>query len=171
MKKNKFPPLFIGGTGCCGTTLLVDLIGLHPDISPIYETGFVIVLINIFNTDKYKNTTFEEKKEIYLNYIYNWSKNLPHRPDSKRGYERYVHGPHHICFDRKYIRNITENFLNKLSPLNYNKLVPDYLKSLFNEHTRIDKKKYWISKKPLYILYLPLILNWFPENLWSKTGN
>ncbi|SES71567.1 Sulfotransferase family protein [Salinibacillus kushneri] len=32
-----FSPMFIGGAGRSGTTLLVDLIGLHPNISPVYE--------------------------------------------------------------------------------------------------------------------------------------
>ncbi|MGH6882780.1 MAG: sulfotransferase, partial [Hypericibacter sp.] len=36
------PPLFIGGCGRSGTTLLSDLLGCHSQLSPIYEPGFIM---------------------------------------------------------------------------------------------------------------------------------
>ena len=40
-------PVFLGGAGRSGTTLAVDMIGLHPELSPIYETSFVVELITL----------------------------------------------------------------------------------------------------------------------------
>jgi hypothetical protein len=37
-----FRPVFIGGAGRSGTTLVVDLLGTHANLSPVYETNFVL---------------------------------------------------------------------------------------------------------------------------------
>ena len=44
---NKNYPIFIGGASRSGTTLLVDMLGLHPNLSPIYETDFVLDVAKI----------------------------------------------------------------------------------------------------------------------------
>ncbi|WP_404454406.1 sulfotransferase [Virgibacillus necropolis] len=56
-----YPPMFIGGAERSGTTLLVDLLGLHSNISPVYETDFVKFLVKMFYTNN-ANIPFEDKK-------------------------------------------------------------------------------------------------------------
>ena len=128
----KIPPIFIGGAGRSGTTLLVDLLGLHPDISPIYETDFVTILVKLFYSKKSKNLSIQEKKNKYRAFIYKWSEPLPKRPDNKRKHEKYVHGPHYILFSKEKIRNKTDEFLNKLGEEN----LP--MESLYNIASILD---------------------------------
>src|SRR5215210_2075995 len=92
-------PVFLGGAGRSGTTLIVDMLGLHPRISPIYETDFVIQLINLlFN----RNLSPVEASAHVIECMDHWTKPLPLRPHNKHEQERYHHGPHYVLFDRPF---------------------------------------------------------------------
>ncbi len=67
-------PVFIGGAGRSGTTLAVDMIGLHPKISPVYETDFVnSILTTLFGSQGPLNT---DKIASFANMRDIWSKEL-----------------------------------------------------------------------------------------------
>ena len=91
-------PVFIGGAGRSGTTLLADLIGCHPQISPIYETDFLRDFVLFFLASD--APPVNEACVRAIQYMDQWSKALPHRPHNKAEHERYVHGPHYLLFSR-----------------------------------------------------------------------
>jgi hypothetical protein len=154
------PPLFIGSAGRSGSTLLVDLLGMHENISPIYETDFVTKLVSLFYSSA-NELSFNEKKKAYSDFIYKWSEQLPQRPHNKREHEKYKHGPHHILFSKKYMRDLTNGFLNKLTPKNREKSIGEYLNSLFNESANKDNKEFWVNKTPIYVQFPQILKKWF----------
>ena len=97
---------FVGGCGRSGTTWVVDVLGLHPVLSPVYETDFVLAVARAICEGR--------PHEEILGYMESWCRDLPHRPHSKRSYERYVHGPHHVLFDRNDGINATRVLLDRL---------------------------------------------------------
>ncbi len=158
----EIPPLFIGSAGRSGSTLLVDLLGMHKNISPIYETDFVTKLVSLFYGSANK-LDFKTKKQLYSEYVYNWSKQLPQRPHNKRDHERYKHGPHHLLFSKKQMRNLTDKFLDKLTSENKDKEIGKYLNLLFNESASKDDKEFWINKTPIYVRFPQILKKWFPN--------
>src|SRR5512147_3252902 len=87
------PPLFIGGCGRSGTTLAVDLLGMHPVLSPVYETGFVLEVAQLlFSSGGLSAFMVADQIERLMSH---WLRDLPHRPHNKKDYERYWHGAHY----------------------------------------------------------------------------
>ena len=43
--------LFLGGADRSGTTLVADLVGTHANVSPIYDTEFVVSLLTLILGD------------------------------------------------------------------------------------------------------------------------
>ncbi|MRG84777.1 sulfotransferase family protein [Salinibacillus xinjiangensis] len=159
--ENVFPPIFIGGSGRSGTTLLVDMLGLHKDLSPIYETDFVSYIIDLFYRSSKEK--FYENKLKYRKYVEQWSELLPQRPHNKQTYERYVHGPHYINFSKQEMRDVTDKFLSELTLANIDKSVITYLNELFSLHSKNDNKLCWVNKTPAYVNYSEQLLKWFPN--------
>ena len=126
------PAVFIGGTGRSGTTLLVDLLGLHPQLSPIYETGFVsrFAKLLMFETGLTKNETVQQ----ILEYMESWTRPLPHRPHDKADHEHYHHGPHYILFCRSFALTQTHRLLGELGKKDTTLLLRSFVYSLFAEH-------------------------------------
>ena len=155
------PPIFIGACGRSGTTMTVDLLGLHPLLSPVYETQFVVELIHNFyqNTDSPLN----ERIESYRRSAYDWSKCLENPPHNKRQHERYHHGYHYYCFDADFFRERTDQFIARLSNHPPGNIIPDYIRDIFQRHAENDGKPFWINKTPVYIYAPTALLDWFPN--------
>jgi len=154
-------PIFIGGCGRSGTTLAVDLLGMHPQLSPIYETGFVIDLANYLLRDT-GLSPFMVADEI-REYMRRWSRNLPFRPHEKREYERYWHGPHHVLFTHDFAMARTEALIESFLATDAEAGFRRFIRDLFAEHARLDGKPGWVNKTPRYILMLPLLQRLFPN--------
>lgn len=155
----EFDPIFIGGAGRSGTTLVVDMVGLHPRISPIYETDFVSRINKmLFRQD----VPAEQAAGFIFNGMDTWSKSLPQRPHNKRDHERYHHGPHYLLFDREFAMARTNELIARVR--NGEKLegMRAFMSDLFAEHCRLDKKPMWANKNPDYVEYLPELHNLFP---------
>jgi len=153
-------PIFIGGAGRSGTTLVVDMIGLHPRISPIYETDFVIQLIDLLFTGK--QLPLQKFVASLTHCMDEWTRPLPLRPHNKREHERYHHGPHHILFDRSFALDRTITFASALKRGEVEAGFRDFLTALFAEHCRLDGKPRWANKTPAYVHHLPLLQKLFP---------
>jgi len=154
-------PVFMGGAGRSGTTLFVDMLGLHPRWSPVYETDFVIELAGLLFGNH--GLRFAEVSGKVLRYMDDWSGPLPVRPHNKRPYERYHHGPHYILFDRSFVMGRTAELLREVEKGRESEGFRDFLVALFNEHCRRDGKPRWINKTPAYIVHLPLLHSLFPS--------
>ncbi|MCB0330283.1 MAG: sulfotransferase [Bdellovibrionales bacterium] len=153
----KFAPSFIGGCGRSGTTLLVDLLGLHPQLSPIYETDFVVNMPLI---------CFDPEIEMseLVRFADRWSIDLPYRPHSKRDYEKYYHGPHHVLFTREEMLLETAKLIDQLQQgVVVECCFAQLIENLFTAHCNYDSKPYWINKTPIYVLHLEFLMRLFPD--------
>ena len=159
---NKNYPIFIGGASRSGTTLLVDMLGLHPNLSPIYETDFVLDVAKILFSQK-KQGYFGEVKKMLNLYMDAWSRPLPNRPHKKKDYEKYHHGYNHILFDRAFIIEKTRELSRELPNGKQVDLFRRFVTSLFEEHCRKDSKSRWVSKNLSYVKHLPFLKTVFSD--------
>tara|TARA_B100000989_G_scaffold290850_1_gene264560 strand:+ start:59115 stop:59996 length:882 start_codon:yes stop_codon:yes gene_type:complete len=152
----------IAGCGRSGTTLAVDLIGCHPEISPVYETDFVITVAGILFAET--PAPMAEQVAQITALMSKWSENLPKRPHNKRDYEKYLHGPHYIVFSRDFVLATTVQFTQALMQPNPNTaaLFHHFVMTLFREHARQDHKPKWVNKTPTYMFSLPAFKILFP---------
>ena len=154
------PPLFIGGCGRSGTTLAVDLLGMHPVLSPVYETGFVLEVAQLlFSSGGLSAFMVADQIERLMSH---WSRDLPHRPHNKKEYERYWHGAHYVLFDRDTAMAATGALIEDLITAEPQAGFRRFVTGLFADHARRDGKPAWINKTPLYVLHLPLLKHLFP---------
>lgn len=152
-------PIFVGGCGRSGTTLVVDLLGLHPRISPIYETDFVMPIGVMLA----RGEPIPKVVATVRSLMDAWTTSLPHRPHNKRAHERYVHGPHHILFDRDFALHRTEQFIGLLQAGGGLAALRGFMDALFEEHCRLDGKPRWANKTPAYVHLLPVLQRLYPD--------
>jgi hypothetical protein len=153
-----FRPVFIGGAGRSGTTLLVDLLGTHASLSPVYETNFVLGVAR----ELLAKRPLPESAAAIRRLMQQWTEPLPHRPHHKRPDERYLHGPHYILFERDYALEVTETLIDELAtdPIAaYRRFVG----SLFARHAELDGKPFWVNKTPTYVAALPFLKEIWPD--------
>jgi hypothetical protein len=153
-------PVFIGGAGRSGTTLVVDMLGLHPRLSPIYETDFVLLLMALALE---KPTRAKMLQKDIVRIMDEWTKPLPHRPHNKREHEKFHHGAHHILFDRLFAMDQSRRFIEEVIG---GRAIPGLralVHSLFAEHCRLDGKPRWINKTPDYVQHLKTLHELFPD--------
>lgn len=154
------PPLFVGGCGRTGTTLLTDLLGCHHELSPIYEPWFLYdMALAIFAADQ---APVEWRLKKITEEANAWIKHLKSLPHDKKEYERYRHGYFHILFTPETVRRETEILCGRLLKEPALRPFRDYILALFSEHARLDKKLHWVSKVPRYVLITPLLKQAFP---------
>ena len=155
----KSPPLFLGGCGRSGTTLVADLAGMHPDLSPVYETDFVPNLTQLLFGRPELNT--RQRSAQIFRYMSLWSQDLPRLPSNKAEHERYFHGPHHIRFDAMEAMDATMALLNQLT--HPRPALRQMIVRLFAAHCHADGKATWINKTPCYSLMLEALHKLFPD--------
>jgi hypothetical protein len=157
---DKQPALFIGGAGCSGTTLFVDMLGLHHSLSPVYETDFVLSFLEFV-----KNQTLPRLQNAVAFSLY-WATPLPYRPHSKRSHEKYHHGPHYILFTLNHMKERIDVLLKNVNVVSPQELILEIsrmIQTLFQCHCELDQKKIWINKTPNYVFYLGELLQVFPD--------
>jgi hypothetical protein len=154
-------PLFIGGCGRSGTTLLVDLIGCHSQISPIYEPWFIYDVAKLIFIDR--DVPAQVRLGRIREEVRSWMSDLDALPHDKKVTERYRHGPYHIRFSPTAARHLTENLCTRLAVEPALGPFHDYVTELFAEHAKVEGKPYWASKVPRYVLMAPLLKQAFPD--------
>lgn len=151
-------PVFIGGAGRSGTTLTADLLGLHPQLSPIYETDFVPRLIHLVGA---KAPAAERAAAVSL-LMDRWTACLEERPSEKRAHERYHHGPHHLRFTRQTALRLSDELVADIALGRPWRGVQRLILELFAEHAARDGKPHWVNKNPSYVLRLKPLSQLFP---------
>jgi hypothetical protein len=154
-------PVFIGGAGRSGTTLIADLLGTHAQISPIYETDFVLAVAHQMLTQR----VAAELAAAIRRLMQVWTESLPHRPHHKRSHERYLHGPHYILFERDYALQVTEEFIQAVAS-DPRTAFARFVETLFTRHTERDGKTFWINKTPRYVEALDFLKQVWPDLLF-----
>src|SRR5262245_22218161 len=156
-----FRPVFIGGAGRSGTTLVVDLLRTPARLRPVYETKFVLCVARRVAAER----PLAESGAAVRALMHQWTESLPQRPHFKRPHERYLHGPHYILFGRDYALEATETLIDELAT----DPIPGYrrfVESLFARHAELDGKPFWVNKTPTYIAALPFLKQIWPELLF-----
>jgi hypothetical protein len=157
-------PLFIGGAGRSGTTLLADLMGCHPEISPVYETDFLRDFVLLFCVPDSPPLGVACKKALL--YMNKWSQSLPHRPHNKGQHEHYVHGPHYLLFDRELVLQTTLACIQAIQAGNNpHNAIGRMATRLFDAHAAKDNKPRWINKTPANLAILPELAQAFGPEL------
>ena len=148
-------PVFIGGSGRSGTTMVVDLLGLHPRLSPVYETDFLPAVLQ-------QLTQGRPLAEIEAA-LRAWSQQFTDKPSAKRAHERYHHGPHHLRFSRARMEAHIDRLLTAIAAGHPVPALREMVFDLFAEHAAADNKPRWVSKAPPYIATLGALHQVFPE--------
>ena len=155
-------PIFIGGAGRSGTTLLVDLIGGHSAISPIYETDFVQNLIYMLVGKS--QLTIDEKLRRLSIYLQTWGEQIEDKPHNKGAHERFVHGPHYLRFSQLEFNQASRQLLSEVAagllPLT---AISKMVNQLFSVHVAADDKSAWVNKTPSNLSVAPELHRMFPN--------
>ena len=154
-------PLFIGGSGRSGTTLVVDMLGLHSQLSPIYETAFVVPLAAMV-LSKQGPEDVDALGQMVGDYMQKWAAPLPHRPHNKGQHERYFHGPHYILLSREFIMDQVQTMMARVRSGGRLAAFRDFLLTLFSHHAQLDGKPIWINKHPGYVKAVDFLKAVFP---------
>jgi hypothetical protein len=157
-------PVFIGGAGRSGTTLLADLMGCHPEISPVYETDFLRDFLILFCAADCPS--IDVACEQAFRYMDRWSASLPHRPHNKGDHERYVHGPHYLLFERSLTLRATRLCLDSIrAGAEPAQAIGRLSTQLFEAHAVQDSKPRWVNKTPANLSIFPELTRAFGRDL------
>ncbi len=141
--------------------MLVNMLGLHPKLSPIYETDFIYELLKIYFYEP--ELSAEKKSSRFIRFLIDWSKNIGNFPDIKNKNEKYPIGFHRFAMDQKELLELTKKFLLKFESLGSVKSIRWYLDKVFQYHIKTDKAEFWLNKSPRYISVVDSLDIIFPE--------
>jgi hypothetical protein len=154
-------PVFVGGAPGSGSTLLVDLLGTHRAVSPIYETEFLTHLARLLAGPG----TLRETAERVWRIVDTWSEPLPMPRHRRADAAAYVHGPNHVLVDRPFVLEATEALVRSL-PTDRVGGFRRFATSLFAAHAALDGKGLWVNETPGMAASLPFFRRAFPELLF-----
>lgn len=153
---------FVVGTSRSGTTLLVNLLGSHSQISPLFELEFLLDII-----DAFKNRGRMEPKE-FLGLLYSWgSKNggLPYDNIWNKSYDRIKprYGSKYALFSKDELMQAGTDFLDDLKRLPAEEALFRFVDRLSEEHGRQDNKPFTLIKVPSLLRAPDVLLSAFPD--------
>lgn len=175
------PPAFIGGFRS-GSTLLINYLGLHPRLSAIYETKFLVDLLRIVRLIRddgegagreldflrgwvgRQGLTRAEAVEIMIEQAVR-DITLTQQvldgiaPDGKAGHERYALGTNHILWRASEALETIGPFVEAVrAGHGANTLLPalaSSLQALFATHAAREGKRDWVNKTPEVLRFQP----------------
>lgn len=151
-------PVFIGGSLRSGTTVLADLIGCHPEISPIYETDFVINLLKQVFGEGLDAGSPDRIRAVMRQFV----ERMPRMGGRKKPYERYVHGNSHLQLDPGFVLAETEWLVANLQPDPVGAL-RTFITTVFDHHAANDGKPSWANKTPANLHFARALRVVFPD--------
>ena len=126
---------------------------MHPKLSPIYETDFVVQIVALMSSGLAADRLVEQ----IWRFVDQWSQQLPHRPHNKREHERYHHGQHHLLFHRSTVLHRTRLYLDDVVRGRAVSGLGTMMRDLFAVHRSLDGKPRWVNKAPAYVQILPVL--------------
>lgn len=111
-KAQAIPPVFIGGCGRSGTTLLSDLLGCHSQLSPIYEPGFIMNVASLIFFDQ--ETPAPRRLQMIADVVKSWIRDRENPKLHKKTYERYRHGLSNLRFSAPALLRETDLLCRRL---------------------------------------------------------
>jgi hypothetical protein len=150
------------GTGRSGTTLLVNLLGSHPRLSPLYELEFLTDIINWFR----KSDKIKPKNVLGL--LYGWScmrGGLPYKDIWDEAYDskKPRFGSKYALFTRLELMAAGTVFLDSLKEMPAEQAMANFMNTLADLHCQKDGKTDCILKVPALIRAPDVILPNLPE--------
>jgi len=160
---DKSNPIFIGGAARSGTTLLVDLMGLHPNLSPIYETFFLIQVIKMLSRYRWISRILGPLR--IRRFMRHACRTLPSSRISEiRGTnEVFFHGPNFVLLEPKFVMEQTARLEKRIRWGKQNEALHAFITTLFAKHCQNDGKPRWVNKTPININYWRELYDVFPE--------
>lgn len=178
--------MFIVGVPRSGTTLLVNLLGHHPVLAPIYETRFLRNLLTLCRracwyygdsvtrdcarliAEPLVKARLQKEFERYRSKVIAYSPIPPEGDGTKQSYEAFPYGESHcIRYDIEDLIRETDKWLAETrtahaSPASLCQSARKYVDALFGIHCARMKKPYWINKTPGLLTYLDLLPLLYP---------
>jgi hypothetical protein len=154
-------PVFVGGAPGSGSTLLVDLLGTHRAVSPVYETEFLSHLARLLAGPG----TLRETTERVWRIVDTWSEGLPMPRHRRPEPNAYVHGAHYVLVDRPFVLTATEALVRSL-PVDRVAGYRQFVEALLTVHTQLDGKSQWVNETPGIAATLPFLRRAFPDLLF-----
>ncbi len=153
--------LFLGGADRSGTTLVADLVGTHANVSPIYDTEFVVSLLTLILGDHTPSKAALPERVLVL--MERWMRGFVAKQQGRLG-ERYQHGSQYFLFRRRVVMDETKRLLQNLNRgADPTIALRRMITVLFDMHARSDGKLKWLNKTPAYVDVLPELGAVFPE--------
>ncbi len=153
--------VFIGGPGRSGTTALVDLLGLHPRLAPIYETEFLPACLVALSSSQRDSRLLAQ---ACLAYLQDWSQQVFQRKHEKSAHERYVHGPHHLPLVPADCQREFGRFALELHQVDRWAALRGMVQRLFAGGAASVGKARWVNKTPVNVLHATRLLALFPRS-------
>ena len=175
-------PIFIVGVGRSGTTLLVNLMGAHPLLAPIYETPFIRKVIRHCEKASLRSTsplyrisptlfrrTFFKESQKLRNRLFNSVAHLPDPSTVKQEYESFPFGlAHCILYTPEEMLREADVWLDELmsAQLSQERVygsAREFIDRLFSIHCSRLNKPAWINKTPALLQYLDHLSELYPS--------
>ncbi|MBU0754267.1 MAG: sulfotransferase, partial [Planctomycetes bacterium] len=149
------------GTGRSGTTLLVNLLGSHPRLSPMYELEFITDIIHWFR----ESGQVQAKKVLGL--LYGWGSSLtglPFREIWDKAYDKKKprFGSKYALFTKTELMTAGTVFLDQLKELPAEKALAGLVNTLVGLHCKNDGKPWCVLKVPALIRAPDVFSEGFP---------
>jgi hypothetical protein len=170
-KNDSFPPAFIFGVPRSGTTLLVNLLGSHPLVAPLYETRFLRNLVRFCaraswlgrgslpsRLERFFGTSVGER--LFLRECESFeNKATAYHSDSPSMCIRYT---------AEELARETEAWLQAVRRRSFSgdeiyRSAREFVNRLFAIHCRRMNKPYWINKTPGLLNHLEGLARLYPE--------
>jgi len=153
---------FVVGTSRSGTTLLVNLLGSHSRLSPLFELEFLLDVI-----DAYKGKGQIEPKE-FLGLLYSWGSKhggLPYDNIWDKSYDRIKprYGSKYALFTKEELMRAGTDFLDDIRRLPAEEALFRFMDALSEDHCRRDGKPFTLIKVPSLLRAPDVLLSAFPE--------
>jgi hypothetical protein len=155
-------PIFIGGVPRSGATFVADLLGLHPNLSPVYDTPFVTdICLALF-----VRRSAAERAELVWGSVERWLAEMQSDARVSPNGVDYHHGTRYALFSAEYLQAHTQALLRAIEASDPLVAFQSFVNDLFGKHGRLDGKPLWINKTSTYVDYAPLLKAVFPNMLF-----
>jgi hypothetical protein len=179
-----FAPAFIVGVPRSGTTLLVNLVGAHSALAPIYETRFLRNLMVLCQRlcwfhgaswsrrsgrvlgESWIKAHFNKELAAYRSKAIKYNQAPRSSPDAKRT-GSLSFGGQCIRYEMAELIYETDRWLERiaegpLSCADVYRTAREYVDKLFAIHCARMNKPYWVNKTPGLLAYLELLHKLYP---------
>src|SRR6266511_4137657 len=162
--------IVVVGAERSGTTLLVNFLGLHSQVEPIYDTDFVALLLNLLGVfDFLGEEQREQRLQGFQEWVAEWGTGLPNRDTSGITMPDLPFGKANLGFTAEELNAETARLLDRLREAEgaEERFVAGkaYIDSLFDAQAERSRKRTWANKTARCVEHLPQLDRLYPSAL------